>query len=81
MYYTDLEIEVENKKNKEKKALNWLANTVVKSSNPNKKGVLIIGSMEYEREYYKGMPNFIWKSIQSGIVNSFNPAGKRKKRK
>ncbi len=80
MYYKDLQIEVENKKNKEKKGVNWLANSMVKSSNPNKKGKLIIGSMAYEREYYKGLPNFIWKSIQSGIVNSFNPVGKRKKK-
>ena len=81
LYYQDLEIEVENKKHKEKKGVNWLANTVVKSSNPNKKNMLIIGSMEFEREYHKALPNYLWKSIQSGVVNSFNPVGKRKKRK
>lgn len=81
LYYQDLEIEVENKNHKEKKGVNWLANTVVKSSNPNKKNMLIIGSMEFEREYHKALPNYLWKSIQSGVVNSFNPVGKRKKRK
>ena len=81
LYYKDLVIEVENKKHKDKKSVDWLANTVVKSSNPNKKRRLIIGMMEFEREYYKAMPNYLWKSIQSGIVNSFNPVGKRKKKK
>ncbi|MGI9548208.1 MAG: hypothetical protein ACR2MM_13270 [Flavobacteriaceae bacterium] len=81
MYYKDLEIQIENKKDKEKKGVNWLANSMVKSSNPNKKGKLIIGSMNYEREYYKGLPNYLWKSIQTGVVNSFNPVGNRKKKK
>lgn len=80
MYYKDLEIEIENKNDKDKKGLNWLANSVVKSSNPNKKGKLIIGSMEYKRDYNKGLGNYLWKSVQTGIINSFNPVGKRKKR-
>ncbi len=82
LYYQDLEIDVENrKKHKDKKTASWLANTFVKSSNPNKKGKLVIGVMEFERENYKAMPNYLWKSIQSGIVNSFNPVGKRNKSK
>ena len=81
MYYKDLEIELDSKKDKENKSINWIANSFVKSSNPNKKGRLIIGSMQYERDYSKGMGNFIWKSVQSGIVNSFNPLGKREKKK
>ncbi len=81
LYYEDLVIEVDNKKDKENKSVTWLANKVVKSSNPNKHGKLIIGVMEFEREYYKALPNYLWKSIQSGIVNSFNPVGKRKKKK
>ena len=61
---------------KEKKALSWIANSVVAESNPTEKGKLKIALIEAERVPYKGFSNLLWKSIMSGMVNTINPVGK-----
>jgi hypothetical protein len=38
----------------------------------------VVGLIEAERIPYKGLGNFIWKGVQSGLVNSLNPVGKRR---
>ncbi len=81
LLYTDLEVEIFNKKNNESKAISWLANSVVKRSNPNKQGKTTVSEVGFERTRYKGLGNYLWKSVQSGIVNSLVPFGKRKKKK
>ena len=76
MLYTDLEVELLKKDSSENKALSWMANSLVKSSNPNKSGKTTVSTMHFERVPYKGIGNYLWKSIQSGIVNSLVPFGK-----
>lgn len=76
MLYTDLEVELFKKDNSENKALSWIANTLVKSSNPSKSGKTTVSTMHFERVPYKGIGNYLWKSIQSGIVNALVPTGK-----
>ena len=82
MYYTDLEVQVFTNEEKRSKnnTVSWLANSFAKQSNPNKNGKLSVASMKFERVEYKGIGNFLWKGIQSGIINSIVPFGKRKKR-
>ena len=45
-----------------KKFLSWIANTVVHSFNPGKKGKLRTAQMSFERVEYKGLGNFLWNS-------------------
>ncbi len=76
MLYTDLEVELFKKDNSGNKTLSWIANTLVKSSNPNKSGKTTVSNINFERVPYKGIGNYLWKSLQSGIVNSLVPTGK-----
>lgn len=78
MIYSGLEAEVTKKDVEEKdKALSWLANVVLPKSNPSKKGKLKVAKIEVDRVEYKGLGNFIWKSVQSGLVNTILPTGKK----
>lgn len=80
--YTDLEVEIFNKDaTKENKTVSWLANSVAKRSNPNKRGKLSVAKINQDRFMYKGIGNFLWKGIQSGVVNSVAPFGNRKSSK
>jgi len=80
MLYKDLEVELFKKDETENKKMSWAANTFVKKSNPNKRGRTIVAEIDFERIKYKGLGNYLWKSIQSGIVNSLVPFGKHKKK-
>ena len=65
------------KEKKVKKGLSWIANSVLIKSNPNQKGKLFKAKVETERVAYKGFGNVLWKSVQSGLINTIVPAGKR----
>lgn len=78
--YTDLEVEVYRKDaSKENKTFSWVANSLAKRSNPNKRGKLSVAKINQDRFMYKGIGNYLWKGIQSGVVNSVAPFGNRKK--
>ena len=80
MRYEGLVAEVYKKDSKNKnKFMTWAANTAVRSQNPGKKGKLIIAHIDFERVMYKGFGNLIWKSVQSGLVNTVAPTGKHDK--
>ena len=81
MTFKDLEVDIFKKDLTENKTVSWLANTVVKSSNPNNRGTLKVAEINFDRVMYKGFGNYLWKSIESGIVNSVIPFGKRHKKK
>jgi len=75
--YHDLEAEVlKNKNNDKNKFLSWSVNNLIHKSNPGQNGELREGVMNFERTEYKGFWNYIWKTVQSGIVNSIAPFGK-----
>lgn len=78
MLYHDLEADFATKE-KEKKGLTWITNTVLHSSNPSNKGKLRVAEIEFERVLYKGFGNLLWKSVQSGMVNTLLPIGKNEK--
>ena len=75
--YHNLEVEI-FKEHHKKKGASWVANTLLKSSNPNRRGHTVVGTVEFTREPYKGMANMVWKGVESGVVNSLNPFGKRR---
>lgn len=76
MRYSDLEIRFYKANDRDYKGLSWAANALVKHSNPNRRGRLLVADIFYERDPSKGAVNYIWKGIQSGIINTFNPIGK-----
>ncbi|PLX11686.1 MAG: hypothetical protein C0598_07595 [Marinilabiliales bacterium] len=77
MLYEQLEAEVTKSKVEETdKTLSWLANLVLPSSNPSKRGKVKTAKIEFERVSYKGIGNLFWKSLQSGLVNTISPIGK-----
>ena len=80
MLYTDLEMEIYLDDDIENKALSWVSNSFIKKSNPSKRGRTVVSEIDFERIKYKFFGNFLWKSIQSGIVNSLVPFGSRKKK-
>ena len=70
------------KKNEEDKGkfLSFVANTALHTSNPGKNGKLRVAQMSFERVEYKGLGNYLWKTLQTGIVNSLLPTGKNEKK-
>lgn len=80
MKYEGLDAEVYKKESKNKnKFMTWAANAAVRSQNPGKKGKLVVAHIDFERVMYKGFGNLIWKSVQSGLVNTVAPTGKNDK--
>ena len=81
MLYSDLEVELFKRDQSENKTLSWIANAVVQHSNPNRRGRVLVAEIDAERDPSKGVMNYVWKSIQSGVVNTFNPLGKRERKR
>ena len=77
MLYNDLEAEIIKKNDEDKnKFVSWAANTVIFKSNPGKNNKLRTATMEFERVPYKGFGNFVWKTLQSGIIRTVVPSTK-----
>lgn len=82
LLYNNLEAEVfKNHSNEESEILSWTVNHILHQSNPNHNGKIRTVEMYTERVEYKGFGNFLWKTLQSGIVNTFSPIGKISKEK
>jgi len=77
MMYEGLETEVQKKNEKvENKFMSWLANSVVRKSNPGKNDKIRTVPMHFDRDMYKGFINIAWKGVQTGLVHSVSPTGK-----
>ena len=48
---------------------------MIHKSNPSKNGEAREATMKFERVLYKGLGNYLWKTLQNGIVNSIAPFG------
>ncbi|MDT0605970.1 hypothetical protein [Croceitalea rosinachiae] len=62
------------------KTFSWLANSAVRKENP-KNGRLKTAQIDFNRIPYKGFGNYMVKSIESGLINSVYPFGKRTRKK
>jgi hypothetical protein len=81
MLYSDLEAEVRKQNNSEKRGfVSWSVNTLVHKSNPGNKGHERKVMMNFNRVSYKGFGNILWKTLQSGIVNTIAPFGQTKEK-
>jgi hypothetical protein len=77
MLYHDLEAHVFKVNSlEENKFLSWAVNTLVKKANPTRKKKARVAVMHFERDPYKSVGNYLWKSILSGITNTMAPGGK-----
>jgi hypothetical protein len=80
MLYDGLAAEVVKKDQQSKnKFLSWAANAVLKTSNPGKNGKTRVVVIGFERVMYKGLGNFLWKTLQTGITSTITPTGKQVK--
>lgn len=72
MLYHNLEAEVFKSKatNEENKFLSWTVNTLIHKSNPKKNKTPREVTLHTERIIYKGLGNYFWKTLQSGIINT-----------
>jgi len=77
MLYKDMEVNILKKDRiKKNKFMSWAADAVSRTSNPGKKGKTRVALMNFNRVMYKGFGNFMWKTLQTGIVNTVSPVGK-----
>jgi len=79
MQYHDLQGEVQKQSMTESnKFLSWLANAVIIRNNPAKGKKARTVPMYFDRVMYKGLGNFAWKTLQSGIMATIIPTVENK---
>lgn len=75
--YKDIDVSLMKKDpGKEWGFLSFLANTVTLSNNPQPGKDPKIVAIGYERDKNKGIINYIWKTIQSGMIRTIIPVSK-----
>jgi hypothetical protein len=78
MLYHDLDVELHKENTENAKTLSWAANDMLRNTHPTPNGNTVVGEIYTERVPYKGLGNYLWKGVESGVVNSLNPFGKRR---
>jgi hypothetical protein len=84
-YYSDLAVEVKLKRETKwdrikGNVVNTVANDLVlNDANPNDKGKMNEGTIYFERDKSKGIINFLWKSVFSGIKSTIGINSKQQK--
>jgi hypothetical protein len=73
--YENLKVDVQKKKDHNKKAtlISLVANGLVKGKNLPEQGSYNRGSIQFERRKDRAIVNYLWKSIQSGIISIIAP--------
>ena len=78
LLYHDLEAKVLKSEKKDKsKFMSWGVNSVVHNANPGKNNKTREVLMSFDRVEYKGLGNYLWKTVMSGLVNTISPVGKK----
>lgn len=79
--YEDLDVEIlkkiDGKEVKGKKLLSFVANRIIRKSNPIGNKPPSISEMYFERDKNKGIFNYLWKTVFSGIKTTASPGKKR----
>ncbi len=75
--YNDLDVVLLKKEaGKEWGFISFLADKVTHSNNPPPGKPVKVVSVGYERDKNKGIINYLWKTIQSGMIRTLAPTGK-----
>lgn len=79
MLYHGLETNILKSESDKRKSLfkSWGVNKIVHKGNPGKNNKVREVIMSFDRVEYKGLGNYLWKIIQSGLVNTIAPIGKK----
>ena len=85
-HYNDLEVSFVKRKEKtgeviNKPVLNLIAKTLLPVSNPDKNGQFYEAKIYFEREVNKGIFGYLWKSVFSGLKDTFLKGNKKKDEK
>ncbi len=82
MLYHDLDATVYKKDSNEKSQfLSWAIKTVLHNSNPVKRKDVRVATMYHKHEKHIGFVGYLWKTLQSGIVNTLAPTGNKTSKK
>ena len=82
MLYHDLQgAVVKNEEMDENKFLSWVANRVIIEDNPAKNSPTRTVPLYFERCQYKGIGNYLWKTVQSGVIGTLVPGQAKKHQK
>ncbi len=82
MDYENLKIKVlKQEKGKEYKTLSFLANGLILKNNIPASPKYKTGIIHFNRDKNKALPNYLWKSIQSGLVSIVAPVAESKEQK
>lgn len=71
----------QNQEQQEKKFFSFIINKVIRKQNPPKNSSPFIASMYFERDKHKGVINFLWKTLLSGVKVTITPGRKGLRRK
>jgi hypothetical protein len=78
MLYHGLETTLLKSESSEKSRFkSWGVNRLVHKANPGKNNKVREVVMSFDRVEYKGLGNYLWKTVQSGLVNTVAPIGKK----
>lgn len=78
MLYRDMEAEVfkfKSASHEKSGFLTYSVNNLIHRSNPDKDGNVRVAVMNFDRVPYKGLGNYLWKTLQHGIMNTISPFG------
>ncbi len=82
MLYHDLNATIfKSKSHKKSKVLSWAVKTILHDSNPVKNKTVRVATLSHSYEPHKGFGNYLWKTLQSGIVNTLSPVGNKTSKK
>jgi len=81
MAYENLKVNVLKHKDPEKKrgALSFLANKLIRTHNLPDDRKFRTGIIHFERRKDKGIGNYLWNSVKTGIISTVSPIAKKKR--
>ncbi|MCB2219022.1 MAG: hypothetical protein KQI35_01415 [Bacteroidetes bacterium] len=79
MQYDDLKVKVLSEEDHEKAraALSFAANNIIRNKNLKTDRKFLVGQINFDRDKNKGIVNYIWNSVKSGLISIVAPVASR----
>jgi hypothetical protein len=79
MQYEDLKVKVLSDEDHEKAraALSFVANNIIRNENLRTDRKFLVGQINFDRNKNKGIVNFIWNSVKSGLISIIAPVASK----